>query len=132
MTTAYKVLGQSNPPIKTSNTLYTVPAGNNTIVSSLSICNIDNIPNSFRVAIRPSGQTLSNTHYISYNTFIPAQDTITLSIGMTLAATDIVTVYSNTANMSFLNLNLLNQLYNLYYALKSNKRQGFSCVFVSC
>jgi hypothetical protein len=101
MTTAYKVLGQSNPTISTSNVIYQVPASRNAVVSTLAVCNIDNTPRSFRVAVQPNGRPLANANYISYDTWIPSNDTINLSIGMTLGSNDLVSVYANTNNLSF-------------------------------
>ena len=101
MTTAYKVLGQSNPSAITNTTLYTVPAGNSAVISTVNICNQATTTANFRIAVRPLGAAISSQHYIAYNTNIPAYDSINITIGMTLAATDVVTVYANTATLSF-------------------------------
>ena len=101
MATTYKVLGQVQSVANSANTLYTVPSGNSAVISTLNICNHGAAPSSFRIAVRPAGQTLASNHYISYDTSIPSNDTICLTIGMTLATTDVVTVYANTANISF-------------------------------
>lgn len=101
MPITYKVLGQSNPSGNTATTLYTTPSSTSAVVSTLAICNQSSSNGSFRVAVRPSGATLSNTHYIAYDTVIPNNDTIHLTIGITLATTDVVTVYANNAVMSF-------------------------------
>jgi hypothetical protein len=101
MATTYKVLGQSNPAAATATTLYTVPAATSTIVSTINICNQSVSADTFRVAIRPAGETLAAKHYIAYNAAIPALDAISLTIGVTLATTDVVTVYAGAANLSF-------------------------------
>ena len=101
MPTIYKVLGQSNPSAVTNTTLYTVPAGNSTVVSTLTVCNQANIIANFRVAVRPAGESISSKHYLNYDTQIPGNDQLALTLGITLAATDVVTVYANTATMSF-------------------------------
>jgi|688.fasta_scaffold476466_2 hypothetical protein len=101
MPTVYKVLGQVNPSATTDTTLYTVPAGNSTVVSTLTVCNQIGTAANFRVAVRPAGEALSNKHYLNFDTQIPANDQIALTLGITLAATDVVTVYANTATMSF-------------------------------
>jgi hypothetical protein len=101
MALTYKVLGQSNPAGNTATTLYTVPSSTSTVLSTLSICNQAASNGSFRIAIRPSGDTLANQHYISYDTVIPNNDTIFFTIGLTLATTDMITVYANNASMSF-------------------------------
>lgn len=101
MTISYKVLGQANPSATTNTTLYTVPAGNSAVISTITICNLAGAQANFRIAVRPGGASLSNQHYINYDTPVPASDQISLTIGMTLAATDVVTVYANTATVSF-------------------------------
>lgn len=101
MPTTYKVLGQVNPTATTNTTLYTVPGGNSTVVSTITVCNQIGTVANFRIAVRPGGETLSSKHYINYDTQVPANDQLALTIGITLAATDVVTVYANTANVSF-------------------------------
>lgn len=101
MPTIYKVLGQSNPTASTNTTLYTVPAGNSAVASTLTVCNQSGTLANFRVAVRPAGATISSQHYINFDTQVPANDLIALTLGMTLAATDVVTVFANTATVSF-------------------------------
>jgi hypothetical protein len=101
MPTIYKVLGQLNPSANTATTLYTVPAGNSTVISTLTICNQIGTVANFRVAIRPAGETLSSKHYINFDTQVPGNDQLALTIGLSLAATDVVTVYANTGSVSF-------------------------------
>jgi len=101
MPTIYKVLGQSNPAATTNTTLYTVPAGNSTVVSTITVCNQIGTAANFRIAVRPAGASISNQHYINFDTQIPANDQIALTMGITLAATDVVTVFANTATVSF-------------------------------
>lgn len=101
MPTVYKVLGQITPLANTNTTLYTVPAGNSTVVSTITICNQIATTANFRIAVRPAGAVLSSQHYINYDTQVPASDSISLTMGMTLAATDVVTVYANTSTVSF-------------------------------
>jgi hypothetical protein len=101
MAIAYKVLGQSNPAATTATTLYTVPASTSAVISTINICNQSGSTDTFRIAIRPAGATLAAQHYIAYNTSIPAYDSISLTIGITLATTDVVTVYAGAATLSF-------------------------------
>jgi len=100
MATAYKVLGQSAPSGATDTALYTVPSATNTVVSTLSVCN-RGVSTTFRAAVRPSGATIANEHYIVYENIVNAGDAVFLTLGLTLAATDVVTVRAGTADMSF-------------------------------
>lgn len=101
MPTAYKVLGQSAPAATTNATLYTVPSATETVVSTIAITNRAATAATFRVAIRPDGATLANEHYIAFDAPIAANDSIYLTVGATINAADVVTVYGSTANFSF-------------------------------
>ena len=98
---AKKVLGQSNPAATTATTLYTVPASKSAVISSLTICNQASTAATFRVAVRPGAATLAAQHYIAYDVAVGAADTTVLTLGITLATTDVVTVYASTATISF-------------------------------
>lgn len=101
MATTYKVLGQSNPSATTATTLYTVPSSTSTIISTITICNQASSAATYRIAVRPAGATLEAKHYIVYGATVAASDTTTLTLGLTLATTDVVTVYASSANLSF-------------------------------
>jgi hypothetical protein len=101
MATTYKVLGQVNPAATTATTLYTVPAATNTVVSTIVICNQAAAAATFRIAVRPAGATLAAIHYVAYDVTVGASDSTALTLGLTLAATDVVTVYASTATVSF-------------------------------
>jgi glucose-6-phosphate dehydrogenase assembly protein OpcA len=101
MPTVYKTLGQSNPSATTNTSLYTVPSATSTVVSTVTVCNQASTAGTFRIAIRPAGASIAAQHYIAYDTPIAANDTIALTLGITLATTDVVTVYASSATMSF-------------------------------
>lgn len=101
MPTAYKVLGQSAPAATTATTLYTVPAATSAVISSIVIANRVTSTATYRIAIRPAGAALANQHYIAYDVTVGAADSTTLTLGITLATTDVITIYASTANLSF-------------------------------
>ena len=98
---AKKVLGQVNPSATTATTLYTVPSAKSAVVSSLTICNQAASAATFRIAVRPAGATLAAVHYVAYDVTVGASDTTALTLGLTLATTDVITVYASTATLSF-------------------------------
>ena len=100
MATTYKVLGQSNPAAATLTTLYTAPAATSAVVSTLSVSNLG-VSTTFRVAVRPAGATLANQHYIVFDSPINAGSSVFLTLGVTLATTDVVSVYAATATVAF-------------------------------
>ena len=101
MAITYKVLGQSNPTANTNTTLYTVPSTTSTVCSTIVICNQAASAATFRIAVRPAGATLAAQHYISYDSNLNANDSITMTIGITLATTDVITVRASTTTVSF-------------------------------
>ena len=101
MPTTYKVLGQSNPSATTSTTLYTVPSATQAIVSTITVCNQAATAGTYRIAVRVAGASLAASQYVAYDVSLPANTTDTLTLGVTLAATDVVTVYASSANFSF-------------------------------
>lgn len=101
MATTYKVLGQQNPAATTATTLYTVPASTSTVVSSIVVCNQAASTATFQIAVRPAGASLTASQYIVYNTSIPANSNISYTLGITLATTDVITVYASTTTLSF-------------------------------
>ena len=100
-TTTYKVLGQQNPSATTNTTLYTVPSATSTVISSVTICNQASTAGTFRLMVRPAGASLTAVHYVAYDVAIAANDTIALTLGITLATTDVLSVYASSANLSF-------------------------------
>jgi hypothetical protein len=101
MPNVYKVLAQSNPAATTATTLYTVPVGTSSVLSTMTICNQAASAATFRIAVRPAGATLAAVHYVAYDIALAANDTTALTLGLTLAATDVVTVYASSATVSF-------------------------------
>jgi hypothetical protein len=100
MANAYKSLGQLNPAATTLSSLYTVPSSTSTVCSSLIVCN-QGVSTTFRIAVRPAGAAIDSKHYLNFDTPINANDSIYLTLGLTLATTDVVSVYAGTANVSF-------------------------------
>jgi hypothetical protein len=101
MTTTIKVLGQQSPGAASLTTLYTVPASTVTVCSSISVCNRSATATSFRIAVRPAGCAISNEMYLYYDVTIAGNDTFVATIGITLATTDVVSVYATLATLSF-------------------------------
>lgn len=101
MPTNYKVLGQSNPAATTATTLYTVPASTQAVVSTIVIANLAATSATFRIACRVAGAALANSQYVAYDITVGASDSTALTLGVTLGAADIITVYASTANLTF-------------------------------
>ena len=101
MPTTYKVLGQSNPSATTLTTLYTVPSATNAVVSSITVANLAATSATFRIAVRPAGASIANSQYIGYDITLGASDTTVLTMGITMNATDVLSVYASTSTVTF-------------------------------
>jgi hypothetical protein len=102
MAQQHRVLGQAFPLSAVYTTLYTTPSApvTQTVCSTLAICN-QNISTNYSIAVRPLSVPLSAQHFIVYNSYINQYDTAFLTLGLSLSASDTVTVYAATSGLSF-------------------------------
>lgn len=100
MPSTYRVLGQSNPTANTLTTVYTVPAATQTVVSTITVCNQANTASTFSIAVRPAGESIAAKHYINFQTSLPANDTVALTLGLTLGNTDVVSANVGSSSVS--------------------------------
>lgn len=101
MANNYKSPVQVVPSANTLTTLYTVPAATQSIFSAINICNLSSTSASVRLAFRPSGAAIDPKHYILFDTIISGNDTFMINQGMSMGATDVLSVYASTASVSF-------------------------------
>lgn len=101
MATTYKVLGQIEPSAASATTLYTVPSATQAVVSTITACNQGNSSASIRIAVQPNAEALSDKHYIAYEVVLGAGQTSAFTIGITMDASDIISVRASTATVSF-------------------------------
>lgn len=99
MAVAYKVLGQAALAATTLTDIYIVPALKYAIISTLVVCN-RGAATTFRVSAAVAGLADTNKQYLYYDVSIPIGDTFVATIGITLAATDVVRAYAGHAQVS--------------------------------
>jgi uncharacterized protein YfaS (alpha-2-macroglobulin family) len=104
MATSYKTIAQAHLTSTSDTDIYTVPSATETIVSTLVVANITGSATTFNIAIRQDGATLANKHYIAREVPIAANDSTTLTLGIALEATDVVTVTAGAADALSFNL----------------------------
>jgi hypothetical protein len=100
MASVYKVLGQAAPAATTPTNVYTVPAATEAVVSTIVIANRAVTAGSFRLSVRPAGATQADQHYLAFDVPIAASDSTTLTLGITMTATDVLTFFASSADMS--------------------------------
>lgn len=101
MATTYKVLGQVKPAAGTLTTAYTVPASSSAIISTVAICNLGPAPTTYKIAVRKDGASISDEMYIAYEAGVAPQDTVNLTIGITVDAADVISVESYSGLVTF-------------------------------
>jgi len=97
---AYKVLAQSAPSAATATDVYTVGSGVETVISTIIIANRAASAGTFRLSVRPNGGTQTDAMYCAYDVPVAANDSTTLTLGLTVDATDVITAYCSSADMS--------------------------------
>lgn len=102
MSEYFKILAQLNPSATLLTDLYTVPASTSASISSIVICNSNNTTTAlFRISIAAGGAADNIKQYLYYDLPIAPNDTFIATIGVSLGTTDVIRVYSNTADLSF-------------------------------
>lgn len=95
------ILGQSFPTANTLTSLYVVPSATSTTTSSLIICNQGPGADYFSISLAVSGSADNVKQYIYYRLFLDANDTFIATVGLTLAASDVVRCFSLNGYCSF-------------------------------
>jgi hypothetical protein len=99
---AYKVLGQLAAAATTEEGLYAVPASSSAVVSTIVIANRGATATTYRLAVKPTAATtLATSHYLAYDVAIAANDSVALTLGITLAASNAIRTYAGNANLTF-------------------------------
>lgn len=96
----YKILGQREANASLED-LYTVPSSKEAIVSTIVVNEHGGGSSTYRIAVREDGDSIADKHYLVYDATIAANDTVTLTLGITLEATDVLSVYASDADVSF-------------------------------
>jgi hypothetical protein len=66
----------------------------------VAVCNQSSTATTFRLAVQPANAAISSKHYINFDTNLPANDTVALTLGMTLATTDVISANVPTGTVS--------------------------------
>ena len=101
MAATYKLLGQVRPSANTLTTAYTVPSATETVISTIVVTNTGPTATTYRIAIRPNGASASVGQYIAYDISVPTLDAVALTLGITLDASDVISVESYNGLTNF-------------------------------
>jgi glucose-6-phosphate dehydrogenase assembly protein OpcA len=92
MSSSYKILGQVDMTSSSLTTLYTCPASTETVISTIIIANRASAADTFRLAMRDGGEAISDKHYLAYDVPVAANDSTTLTLGVAMQATDVLSI----------------------------------------
>lgn len=82
--------------------LYTVPGATSAVVPTLMCCNQSSTLNAYiRVSIAPAGAADASSQYLYYDVKLSPNESRALTVGMTLATTDVLRVRSDSGQVSF-------------------------------
>jgi hypothetical protein len=96
---AYKILGQVAAAATTAENLYTVSSGSSAVVSTIVVANRSTSARTYRLAVKPTtGTTLADSHYIAYDVSIAANDSVALTLGVTLSSGNVIVTYASAAS----------------------------------
>ena len=101
MATSYKTLGQVQPTAGTLTTAYTVPSSTEAVISTIVVTNLAPSATTYRIAIRKNGASITTAMYIAYDITIPALNSLSLTLGITLDAADVISVESYSGLVNF-------------------------------
>jgi glucose-6-phosphate dehydrogenase assembly protein OpcA len=92
MSSSYKILGQVDMTSSSLTTLYTCPSDTETVISTIIIANRASVADTFRLAMRDGGEAISDKHYLAYDVPVAANDSTTLTLGVAMQATDVLSI----------------------------------------
>ena len=88
------------PNANTLTTLYTVPAGTQSVISSINVCNTASTDATYRIAVTSGGSPVLG-NYIVYGATIAGNETVSFTQGITLDQNDLVAVFSSSSAIAF-------------------------------
>lgn len=94
----YKIVGQAAPSTTSNVDLFTVASAHHNIVSTLVIANVTATAATARVYARIGGAAAATSNAIMYDVTIAANSTNAFTLGISMNATDVLTVQSGTGS----------------------------------
>jgi hypothetical protein len=102
MPTVYKnAQVQGTAGVGTYSTLYNTSASTTAVLSSILICNTASIGANYRIGIMGSASTPGASEWLAYDAAVAGNDTIALTLGITLGNSQFVRVSSSANTVAF-------------------------------
>jgi len=99
-TATYALLGVASPTDTNNATLYTVGSAvtGGAVLSTLAVANTTGSAGTYRIFVQNEGAAAAQSNAIAYDVAIAANDTVALTLGITLDAADVISVRTTNAN----------------------------------
>jgi len=98
MASVYKILGQLRPSDTSIADLYTVPSGGQTVISTIMVANVTATDAVFDLFARPDAATADEGTAIAFGSKVTANTSVSITLGATVDAADVISVRSGTSN----------------------------------
>jgi len=92
---------QGTSGLTTYATLYSTPASTQAVISTIAICNTSASPAIYRIGLDTEEGTPGSSEWIVYDTPLPSNDTVFLTVGMTLGENQYIRVSSSSNTVTF-------------------------------
>ena len=92
---------QGTSGVGTYTTLYSTPSGTTANISTIAICNTASVAAGYRIGITSSAGTPTASQWLVYDASVPANDTVFLTVGISLSANRFLRVSSNANTVAF-------------------------------
>jgi hypothetical protein len=92
---------QGTAGVTTYSTLYNTGASTRAVISSILVTNTANAAATYRIGIMGSAGTPAAADWVAYDTSVPANDTIALTLGITLSPSQFIRVSSSANTVTF-------------------------------
>lgn len=102
MATSYKRSGvQGTSSINTYATLYTVPSSTESVISTIAICNTASASATYRIGFDDTAGTPGASEWLVYGASISGNDTVFLTIGVSIPTGTFIRVSSSADTVTF-------------------------------
>jgi len=104
-TNTYKILGQVNPTANTQSNVYVVPAATEAVINSIQVANQGTSNVSYSLLVMPTAEfanpASNGRYFLIRGSTMPAGDSATLTLSLSLPAGAIVAANTNSGSLSF-------------------------------
>jgi hypothetical protein len=92
---------QGTASVGTYATLYSTPASATAVVSTITVCNTASTAATYRIGLAGSASTPGDGNWLAYGSTVNGNDTVALTLGVSLGASKFLRVSSSASTVAF-------------------------------